>query len=92
LEDDITGYKTVGTKDMLDHLKSIWCYLDTGSIKEMKQDYYEEWDSDTHITKFILHLNQAQNTLQLDCVIISNTDKKQHFMLQMYASIFFDKR
>jgi len=49
--------------------------LDIGSIEEMKQGYYEEWDSDTHITKFILHLNQAQKPLQRNGVIISNIDK-----------------
>jgi len=92
LEHDITGYETVAPIAFLEHLKTVWCRLDTSAIKEMKDAYYEEWDSDTHITKFISKLNKGEKALARDGIVITAEDKLQHFILQMYASNCFDEK
>ena len=92
LEHDITGYETVAPKNFLDHLRTIWCRLDTSAIKEMKDAYYEEWDSNMHITKFISQLNKGQKALARDDIVITAEDKLQHFILQMFASNCFDEK
>ena len=58
----------------------------------MKDAYYEEWDSDTHITKFISKLNKGEKALARDGIVITAEDKLQHFILQMYASNCFDEK
>ena len=92
LEHDITGFETVPPIAFLNHLKTVWCRLDTNAIKEMKDAYYEEWDSDVHITKFISRLNKEEKALARDGIVITAEDKLQHFILQMYASNCFDEK
>ena len=92
LEHDITGFETVPPIAFLNHLKTVWCRLDTNAIKEMKDAYYEEWDSDVHITKFISKLNKEEKALARDGIVITAEDKLQHFILQMYASNCFDEK
>ena len=91
LEDDITGYETVTPKQFLEHLRNIWCRLDTAAIQEMKDEYYANWDPNMHITKYINSLQKGQKQLARDNIIINNEDKLHHFILQMYKANMFDK-
>ena len=58
----------------------------------MKDAYYEEWDSATHITKFISQLNKGEKALARDNIVITADDKLHHFILQMFASNCFDEK
>ena len=73
LEHDITGFETVPPIAFLNHLKTVWCRLDTNAIKEMKDAYYEEWDLDVHITKFISRLNKEEKALARDGICLLYT-------------------
>ena len=58
LKKKVIGYKKVKVKDYFDHLDKKWCKLDTGTIKKMKEDYYQPWNQVDHITDFgIRHKN-----------------------------------
>jgi len=78
--------------EFLDHLKTVWCRLNKSAIKEMKNEYYEEWDSSIHITKFISQLNKGEKALARDGIVITADKKLHHFILQMFASNCFDEK
>ena len=58
----------------------------------MKDEYYAEWDSSVHITKFISQLNKREKSLSRDGIVITADDKLYHFILQMFASNYFDEK
>ena len=60
-------------------------------IKQMKKEYYEPWDPQEHITEFVKRLNDDQSALAANGITISNDDKLQFFIEQMYESKFFDR-
>jgi len=73
LEHDITGYLGVNTGDFFTH-QSVCCTLDTGAIKDLKKDYYAEWDADLHITRFVKHMNDGQKMMKRDGIKIADAD------------------
>ena len=41
LKKKVIGYNKVKVRDYFDHLDKKWCKLDTGTIKRMKESFYE---------------------------------------------------
>ena len=87
-----TAYRNVIPIQILDHLDSRWCPLDVHTRKQLKQDYYTEWDGKEHFTAFGKHLDDEQIRIELFGINISHEDKLQFYLEQMYASNTFDKK
>ena len=52
---------------------------------EVTKNYYRSWnDQEDHITGCARRLNDDQAKLLSDGLVISNVDKLQHYMLQMW--------
>ena len=51
-----------------------------------------EWDSEIHLTAFGKHLDDNQIRIERFGITISDKDKLQFYLKQMYASNHFDKK
>ena len=91
LKKPIVGYRGIKIKDYFDHLDTKWCKLDTNSISEMKAEYYQKWVGEEHVTDFGKRLDDEQTALSENDITISNTDKQQFYIEQMYASRQFTR-
>ena len=91
LRKKIIGYKNVKITDYFNHLDEKWCKIDTNTIKQMKKEYYEPWDPQEHITEFTKRLDDDQTDLAANSITISNDDKLQFFIEQMYESKNFER-
>ena len=81
------------TKKYIKHLDDKWCKLTTAVAKKMKQEFYLPWHFETeHVTDLICRLYEDQVRLAENGIAISDEDKTQHFVEQMYASRMFDMR
>jgi hypothetical protein len=87
-----TAYRNVTPIQIITHLNSQWCPLDTHTKKKLKQDYYAKWDGNTHLTAFGKRLDDNQRKIMCFGISISNEDKLQFYLEQMYASNTFDKK
>ena len=54
--------------------------------------YYTEWDSEIHLTAFGKCLDDNQVCIERFGITISDEDKLQFYLEQMYASNHFDKK
>ena len=57
----------------------------------MKASYYEKWNPTNHITDFGKRLDEDQAQLTISNITISNEDKLQFHIEQMYASRTFQR-
>ena len=87
----IIAYKGVKIVDYFNHLNNKWCKIDTRTIKAMKKEYYEPWDPQHHITELYKRLDDDQAALAANNIPISDEDKLQFFIEQMYESKNFDR-
>ena len=94
LKKPIIAYKNVELREYITHLDSKWCKLDTRVVKKMKEHYYRGWEVhiDEHIEEFVKRLNEEQKSLVRDQVKVTDDDKLQHFMEEMYDCNIFDRR
>jgi hypothetical protein len=86
-----TAYRNITPIQILTHLNTRWCPLNVHGKKVLKKEFYTNWDPDTHLTAFGMKLNKEQNRLNRLGIIISNEDKLQFYMEQIYESNQFDK-
>jgi hypothetical protein len=77
---------------LLKHLNSRWCPLGVHAKKKLKQDYYTKWNNKIHLTAFGKHLDNEQMCIKHFGITISNKDKLQFYLEQMYASNSFNKK
>jgi hypothetical protein len=87
-----TPYRNVTPIQILKHLNSRWCPLDIHAKKKLKQDYYTKWDDEIHLTAFGKRLDDKQTRIECFGITISNKDKLQFYLEQMYISNSFDKK
>ena len=87
------AYKRVTVKQYITHLDEKWCKLDTRVIKQMKNHYYRGWqvDNDEALTDYAKRIDKEQVQMGQDGIAISNDDKLQHFMEEMYDSGQFER-
>ena len=71
--------------------KQKMCRLNTKTIKKMKEDYYIDWSQIKHITDFRVELDRGQEELLKDNIKISDEDKLQHYLEQIYDTGLFAK-
>jgi hypothetical protein len=88
-----TAYRNTTPIQILKHLNTRWCPLNVRAKKQLKAEFYANWDSSImHITAFGLKLDKEQKQLELLGILISNKDKLQFYMEQIYASNILDKK
>ena len=58
----------------------------------MKKRFYRGWQEGEHITAFATRLNREQKELKRQKITITDNDKLQHYLLEMYDSNQFDRR
>ena len=59
--------------------------------KLLKAEYWTEWDGDMHLIAFGKRLNNEQIRIERFGVTISNKDKLQFYLEQMYACNQFNR-
>jgi hypothetical protein len=94
-----TAYRNTTPIQILNHLNTQWCLLDVHAKKNLKQAYYAELDGEMHQTAFGKRLDDDQVRLDDNQVrikrygiTISNKDKLQFYLKQMYSSNHFNKK
>jgi len=86
-----TAYRNTTPFQILKHLNSTWCPLDVQAKKKLKDAYFAQWDRHEHLTVFGKQLDDNQTALIQSNITISNEDKLQFYLEQMYDSNMFDK-
>ena len=92
LKKKIIGYKKVTVREYFAHLDAKWCKLDTGTIKKMKESFYEPWNLVDHVTDFGIRLKDDQEHLHTNKIVISDADMTQFYVEQMMNSGMFEKQ
>jgi hypothetical protein len=87
-----TAYRNTTPIKILQHLDTRWCPLDVHAKKNLRMAYYIEWDGKIHLTAFGKRLDEDQVRIKRFGITISNEDKLQFYLEQMYASNHFDKK
>lgn len=91
LKHEITSYKTIKPIDYLKHLKTDWVIMDTAALKQIKKDFYVEWDGESNLKNYSTDLTRTQAELRADNIIINDADKLQWYIEQMYECQRFEK-
>jgi hypothetical protein len=76
---------------ILKYLNNRWCPLSVQAKKQLKQNYYRPWEPEEHLTAFGMRLNDKQISLVQSDVAISDNNKLQFYLKQMYEFNAFDK-
>jgi hypothetical protein len=66
--------------------------VDVHAKKNLRMAYYEEWDNKIHLTAFRKPLDDNQICIECFGITISDEDKLQFYLEQMYASNHFNKK
>ena len=86
-----TAYCNTTPFQILEHLNSTWCPLNVQAKKKLKDAYFAQWDHHEHLTAFGKRLDDNQTALIRSDITISDKDKLQFYLKQMYNSNMFDK-
>jgi hypothetical protein len=86
-----TAYRNVQPIQILEHLNTRWCPLDVNAKKQIKAEYWTEWDCELHLTAFGKCLDDKQIPIERFGFTISDKDKLQFYLEQMYSSNQFDQ-
>jgi hypothetical protein len=87
-----TAYRNTTPIQNLWHLDTRGCPLDVQVHKILKKEFHTDWDSsDIHITTFGMKLDKEQSQLDWLGILISDEDKLQFYLKQIYASNCFNK-
>ncbi len=87
-----TAYRNKTPIQISKHLNSRWYPLNIHAKKSLRIAYYAEWDGEQHLTAFGKHLDNNQVRIERFGITISNKDKLQFYLEQMYALNHFDKK
>jgi hypothetical protein len=87
-----TAYQNTTPIQIPEYLDTRWCSLDVQACKILKKEFYANWDSSkTHLTVFGMKLDKEQSRLDRLGIVISDKDKLQFYLGQIYVSNCFDK-
>jgi hypothetical protein len=89
----LTAYRNITPYQILEHLNNRWCPLDVKAKKELKKACYTKWDhAIEHLTVFGKRLDDDQRSLVRSDVTITDDDKLQFYLEEIYDSNRFDKQ
>jgi hypothetical protein len=81
-----TAYQNTTPIQILEHLDTRWCPLNVRARKLLKAEFHADWDSTVmHLTAFGMKLVKEQARIDRLGVVISDKDKLQFYMEQIYA-------
>ncbi len=86
-----TAYRNITPIQILTPLNTCGCPLDVHGKKVLKKEFYINWDPDIHLTAFGMKLDKEQHRLDCLGIVISDEDKLQFCMEQIYESNQFNK-
>ena len=78
-------YKRVTPRSYTTRLETKWVILDKLQIDEMTSNYKRGCETDKYFTMFLFCLDREHAALLKDNIIILNANKKQHFMVEVWA-------
>ena len=84
-------YKRITPRAYITHLKAKWVILNGLQTDKMTSNYTRGCETDEHFTTFLFCLDHEQTALLKDNIIISNTDKNQHIMVEVWSHDFFNR-
>ena len=85
LKEPVFQYRRRVPLEYLVHLDT-WVKLDERKEEILRKNYLRGWEVDEHITAFALRLDEEQTDLAANQVIISDAEKKRHYMLCIWDS------
>jgi hypothetical protein len=88
----LMAYCNITPHQILKHLNNQLCPLDVQAKKVLKKEYYTKWDADKHLTAFGKCLNDDQRALIHLDVTITDNDKLQFSLEEIYDSNCFNKQ
>ena len=71
------------------HLETNFCPLDAQAIADLKSNYNRGMEQNEQLLKFGTRLDQEQDNLAVDGVIITNDDKFNHYLTEIYNGGIF---
>ncbi len=86
-----TAYRNVQPIQILNHLNTQWCPLNVHAKKLLKAEYWTKWDGDIHLTAFGKCLNDELIRIERFGITISDKEKLQLYLEQMYSSNQFNQ-
>ena len=93
MKDTHHKFNKVKIKEYLDHLDTVWCRLSIDGIEKAKENYYRTKTENKFTTaRKAKALDEEQETLATDGIIISEDNKKQHFLVQTKKNYGFTKQ
>jgi hypothetical protein len=88
-----TAYCNTTPIQILEHLDTRRCPLNVRAKKLLKAKFHADWDNSImHLTAFGMKLDKEQARIDRLGVVISNEDKLQFYMEQIYSSNCFNKK
>ena len=90
LKEDYVGYKNHTIKTLVTHI-STWYVITTKDKPDIRVHFLAPW-SDTpeaHVTSFARRLDRCQVECEYHGVTVTNEDKLDHFLDQMYTCGLF---
>jgi hypothetical protein len=86
-----TAYHNILLLMILELLNNRWCPLNVQARKQLRQNYYRPWEPEEHLTAFGMQLADEQINLVRSDVTISDNNKLQFYLEQMYKANAFNK-
>ena len=88
------GYDRIKPREYIEHLEAEHCPLDERATKSAREYYFRGWERTRSprpegLKKFGKRLDEEQEALGLDGITISDADKKEHYLMQIYTSGVF---
>ena len=93
LKEDYTGYKNQTINTMINQL-STWYVITTKDNMDIKYHFLAPWSetAKAHVTTFARQLYRRQVQCEYHGVSITNDDKVDHFVAQIYACRLFEDK
>ena len=89
LEHNTYEFLNVLPRQYIVHLETNFCPLDAQAIADLKSNYNRGMEQNEQLLKFGTRLDQEQDNLAVDGVIITNDDKFNHYLTEIYNGGIF---
>lgn len=88
------GYDEVKPREYIEHLEDEHCPLDEQAKKSARKHYFRGWERTREprpegLNKFGKRLDEEQEALDRDGIVVSDADKAEHYLVQVYESGVF---
>ena len=88
-----TAHQNSTPIQILEYLDTPWFSLEVRAKKLLKAKFHADWDSTVmHFMAFNMKLDKEQAQIDRLGVVVSDEDKLQFYMKQIYTSNCFDKK